>query len=526
MTNPDPANAVEAALIKVNAAKNRLIAAETALEHAVSVLAPRSPASGVHHVCGLQGFGALGDVCEACEADSRKTAQPFSADSFQSRVAPWMQECFGPEISADIQERCHRFLEESLERVQSSGCTASEAHRLVDYVFGRPSGDKAQETGGVMVTLAALSLADGIDMHAAGETELVRIWGKIDKIRAKQAAKPKHSPLPEGQPFSAADAEVGSKWLTRGGETWTFNQFHERDHVHCQAWFRDARGVERYLYANGRANGDGEDHPSDIVGPAPPVEQVEAPKPECFDDVSQRDNSTECVIRDGFDMFNNYIHSRTPQNAIAFADACGARLVAHLKSHYADLAASQERVRELEGKLKYAEKQRTMFRELCENYDFRVKERDAEIGRLKGELEIEQLITSEVSNALMEDHQGNIEHMLAVGMLGKATTVIGRGRLEQLHKAESDLAAARESADSWKRNCIEQVEKSNNWISLSERLPTEGDGDSKRGKAIFIDDEGVTWLGFVRQPQSRATHWMPIPPHPTAAASAGKGRQS
>jgi hypothetical protein len=50
-----------------------------------------------------------------------------------------------------------------------------------------------------MVTLAALCLANGLDMHGAGETELARINvpEMVVKIRAKQAAKPKHSPLPE-----------------------------------------------------------------------------------------------------------------------------------------------------------------------------------------------------------------------------------------------------------------------------------------------------------------------------------------
>ncbi len=109
-----------------------------------------------------------------------------------------MQECFGPEISSDVIERNHRFLEESLELVQACGGTADEARQLVDYTFGRPIGEKAQEVGGVMITLAALCLAQGLDMHAEGETELARIWKCIDKIRAKQAAKPKHSPLPEG----------------------------------------------------------------------------------------------------------------------------------------------------------------------------------------------------------------------------------------------------------------------------------------------------------------------------------------
>lgn len=114
--------------------------------------------------------------------------------TFQQRVAPWMARCFGTLISRDSVERNHRFLEESLELVQSLGCTASEAHQLVDYVFSRPIGEPNQETGGVMVTLAA-----GIDMHDAGETELERINEPmmIAKIRAKQATKPPHSPLPE-----------------------------------------------------------------------------------------------------------------------------------------------------------------------------------------------------------------------------------------------------------------------------------------------------------------------------------------
>lgn len=50
-----------------------------------------------------------------------------------------------------------------------------------------------------MITLAALCLANTLDMHAAGEDELARIWTKVEQIRAKQAAKPKNSPLPETQ---------------------------------------------------------------------------------------------------------------------------------------------------------------------------------------------------------------------------------------------------------------------------------------------------------------------------------------
>ncbi len=126
-------------------------------------------------------------------------AESANAPSFQQRVAPWMLECFGAEIAADKLERNHRFFEEATELVQANGMTRSEAHQLVDYTFGRPVGDLHQEIGGVMVTLAALCLASGQDMHAAAEAELARINvpETAAKIRAKQAAKPKHSPLPE-----------------------------------------------------------------------------------------------------------------------------------------------------------------------------------------------------------------------------------------------------------------------------------------------------------------------------------------
>ena len=117
--------------------------------------------------------------------------------SFQKGVAAWMRECFGNTISGDVIERNHRFLEEALELVQSTGCTASEAHQLVDYVFNRPVGEPYQEVGGVIVTLSALCSANTLSLDHCARTELTRVWTKVDAIRAKQAAKPKHSPLPE-----------------------------------------------------------------------------------------------------------------------------------------------------------------------------------------------------------------------------------------------------------------------------------------------------------------------------------------
>jgi hypothetical protein len=130
--------------------------------------------------------------------------------SFQSRVAPWMQECFGPVISGDRIERGDRFLEESLELLQSGGYDRDRVTLLVDYVWNRPVGEPSQEVGGVGVTLAAYCLAFGLDMHEAFETELARILQPeiVEKIRIKQATKAaaigNSSPLPIAPSLSQA----------------------------------------------------------------------------------------------------------------------------------------------------------------------------------------------------------------------------------------------------------------------------------------------------------------------------------
>jgi hypothetical protein len=169
------------------------------------------------HACG--GTGRERDNYTACGACEGGMWQPIpgapdplraaleaalaapAVEDFQARVAPWMQECFGPEISADKLERGDRLLEETLELLQSGDFPKERVAALVEYVWGRPKGEPAQEVGGVMVTLAAYCLAHDLGMHEAGEVELTRILRPeiVAKIRAKQAAKARDipfSPLP------------------------------------------------------------------------------------------------------------------------------------------------------------------------------------------------------------------------------------------------------------------------------------------------------------------------------------------
>ena len=118
-------------------------------------------------------------------------------DLFQLRVGAWVYECFGTDAAEDSLEHADRFIEEALELSQTvPDFTADRAHALVDYVFSRPVGGADQEVGGVMVTLAALCNALGIDMYCAGSSEVRRVWVEIEKIREKQASKPVGSALP------------------------------------------------------------------------------------------------------------------------------------------------------------------------------------------------------------------------------------------------------------------------------------------------------------------------------------------
>lgn len=129
--------------------------------------------------------------------------------SFQADVAEWMSHCFLPSLYSNMTERGDRLLEEVLELLQAHGYDKTRVATLVDYVFGRPVGEPAQEVGGVMVTLAGYCWVAGLDMHANGQAELDRINQPdvMAKIRAKQEAKNAlhfDTPLP-GDPASTED---------------------------------------------------------------------------------------------------------------------------------------------------------------------------------------------------------------------------------------------------------------------------------------------------------------------------------
>lgn len=135
-------------------------------------------------------------VCDEKADDGQIERFESTGRSFQQRVDHWMNICFPPAVSQDVEERNNRLIEEVIEFVQSRGYPKQYILRMVEHVYAKPPGDPAQEVGGVMVTLAVACTASGLDLQQCAETELERVYENIDRIRAKHAAKKLRSPLP------------------------------------------------------------------------------------------------------------------------------------------------------------------------------------------------------------------------------------------------------------------------------------------------------------------------------------------
>lgn len=124
-----------------------------------------------------------------------KSMKQSSMRNFQQAVLDWMRQVL-PGWAEKKHERLFRFMEESMELVQSLGMTNDEVVRVVNYVYSRPAGQPPQELGGTMLTLAALSTAHDIDMVIEGWEELLRVYDPavVAKIKAKHVDNGKGPP--------------------------------------------------------------------------------------------------------------------------------------------------------------------------------------------------------------------------------------------------------------------------------------------------------------------------------------------
>lgn len=99
-------------------------------------------------------------------------------DERQSLIFEWAKAAFTVEQSTSLPQRGVRLLEEAIEAFQACDGDAAAAHRLVDYVFARPSGSLHQELGGVGVTLLALAAAAGLSADDEEQREVDRVLAK------------------------------------------------------------------------------------------------------------------------------------------------------------------------------------------------------------------------------------------------------------------------------------------------------------------------------------------------------------
>lgn len=119
----------------------------------------------------------ISDVLSGPAAPSPATAEGCR-DRRQTVVAEWCAAAFGTGQASSVPQRGIRLLEEAIEAYQACGCDPAMAHKMVDFVFGRPTGTIRQELGGVGVTTLALASAAGISAEDAEADEVARVLAK------------------------------------------------------------------------------------------------------------------------------------------------------------------------------------------------------------------------------------------------------------------------------------------------------------------------------------------------------------
>lgn len=100
----------------------------------------------------------------------------------QRDAVEWAVKSFGFAHTNSVPQRAVRFLEEAIELYQAAGGDLDMAHKLLDFVFGRPVGDIGQELGGVGLTTLLLAAA----AHRNADDEELR---EIQRVLSKPTAE-------------------------------------------------------------------------------------------------------------------------------------------------------------------------------------------------------------------------------------------------------------------------------------------------------------------------------------------------
>jgi hypothetical protein len=108
----------------------------------------------------------------------------------QEMLASWAELAFGRDQATSLPQRALRLLEEAIEAFQATGGDPAIAHKLVDFVFGRPAGTVNQELGGVAVTTLLLAAAAGLSADEEECREIHRVLTKpLKEFSERNAGK-------------------------------------------------------------------------------------------------------------------------------------------------------------------------------------------------------------------------------------------------------------------------------------------------------------------------------------------------
>lgn len=116
----------------------------------------------------------------------------------QLKTHDWFNSTFKRDIQGEGQatDRANRFVEEALELVQAIGITKESIRLQLDRVYSRPVGEVKQEIGGTILTLSLIASSQDLLMDDCWSAAIEDGYARQAKIRAKDAAKRKDSPLP------------------------------------------------------------------------------------------------------------------------------------------------------------------------------------------------------------------------------------------------------------------------------------------------------------------------------------------
>jgi hypothetical protein len=132
---------------------------------------------------------------ELREANNKNQGTPnqfTDLDVFARDASTWVGDTFGFKCMASGRERALRFLEEAMELAQACDLSKADTAAMMDYVYSRPPGAVPDEIGGVLMTLAPLSVTFDVKLGWLARRVLNSCWDRQAQISQKHWNKPAH----------------------------------------------------------------------------------------------------------------------------------------------------------------------------------------------------------------------------------------------------------------------------------------------------------------------------------------------